>query len=185
MRKPTVGLVAILFCMMLARPAAADPIMGGQLFYTGGDVTITILAATAGFHSELNLYMLNPVRSLAFLGENHQTGLTSTINPGDLGFSVGDELIFGIHVLDTLFSYFMGSGLRNPDGIIHASLYIEGPNTFVVGFEDLHNGGDMDFNDNIFRISGGLRTTVPEPATLALFGIGLIGMGLTRRRKKD
>lgn len=27
-------------------------------------------------------------------------------------------------------------------------------------------------------------TTVPEPGTLALFGIGLAGMGLTRRKKK-
>ena len=32
--------------------------------------------------------------------------------------------------------------------------------------------------------SGSGSVSVPEPGTLALFGIGLFGMGLTRRRKK-
>lgn len=37
--------------------------------------------------------------------------------------------------------------------------------------------------DFAFFLDGGDTVSVPEPGTLALFGIGLVGMGLGRRRK--
>jgi len=42
-------------------------------------------------------------------------------------------------------------------------------------------GGDTSF---VFTWAIGERVNVPEPGTLALFGIGLAGMGLARRRRK-
>jgi hypothetical protein len=42
---------------------------------------------------------------------------------------------------------------------------------------DLYNGG------NGFRYGLALDSSVPEPGTLALLGLGLLGMTLTRRRK--
>ena len=53
--------------------------------------------------------------------------------------------------------------------------------SIIVAFEDLMNGGDRDYNDNIFRFSGGV--TVPEPGTLMLLGMGLLGMALGRLRR--
>ena len=56
-------------------------------------------------------------------------------------------------------------------------------------FELISGGssGDWDF-ENVFGRGGGLSHTnlyaVPEPGTLALFGIGLAAMGLARRKKK-
>ena len=50
-------------------------------------------------------------------------------------------------------------------------------NSFTFG------GTDLDTDDN-FRIESIVIEAIPEPATLALFGVGMLGAGLARRRRK-
>lgn len=52
--------------------------------------------------------------------------------------------------------------------------------SLIVGFEDLL-AGDFDYNDLIVGISD--VKAVPEPSTIALLGLGMLGLGLARRRK--
>ena len=55
-------------------------------------------------------------------------------------------------------------------------------NTFLLAWEDLPNGGDLDHNDFVV-LATGIRP-VPEPGTLALLGTGVMGLlGYARRRK--
>ncbi|GBE90584.1 DUF4114 domain-containing protein [Nostoc cycadae] len=76
----------------------------------------------------------------------------------------------------------------NPDGLQHLMGWKIG-NYLMMGFEDLRNGGDKDYNDTMFVVDFGKdnlkASAVPEPsATLPILGLGALGMLKLRRRRR-
>jgi len=166
--------------------AAASPVLGQQIYYEGGNVSVTVLPYDAGYTS--NLYLLS-AGGPVLIASSSQVG--KVVDLGNLGslynFKPGDELIFGIFVLNTGNSFLTGPGARNGDGVAHATVdYAEGTTSdfATLGFEDIFGGGDLDYNDANFQLEGGIgnvSTRVPEPASLILVVVGMSGLALVSR----
>jgi Domain of unknown function (DUF4114) len=151
------ALIAVAAALVLAAPAKAQSVIGGQLFATGGTVDIVVQPGTAGFTSQL--FLQHPDRTRTNVALNTEVGKHVTVGP----FPAGEELVFGITMGSDL-SFLMGPASRNPDGIAHAKVTETGVRTFLVGFEDLYGGGDRDYDDIVFQFTGNLAPNRPAPA---------------------
>lgn len=54
---------------------------------------------------------------------------------------------------------------------------------YILAWEDLYGGGDWDYNDMVIMVESVNPAPVPEPATMLLFGAGLIGLAGFGRKK--
>jgi hypothetical protein len=181
------SLAALVLGLSFPGGAVATPVVGQQIYYGGGNVTVTVLPYDAAYTSNLYLYSSGgPV----LIANSSQVG--TVVDLGNLatlyGIHSGDELIFGILVLNTGDSFLMGPGSRNPDGTAHAAVdYAEGSSEdyATLGFEDLFGGGDFDYNDALFLLEGSIgeiiEVRVPEPASLTLLLFGLAAVALRVR----
>lgn len=185
--KRTARFVGLLVAFAIVIPASASAlptVLGGQLFYAGGDVTVQVYQNDAGFTNLLELCSAVPEQAVAY---NYEVGKTVTFTAAQLaswGLQSGEELIFCINVLNTGYKWFMGPASRNVDGALHANVVSVGGGVYDVGFEDLYGGGDQDYNDTVFRFSSGVTSTASEPSVALMLLPGLAAIGFARVRRR-
>lgn len=193
-RPIAIAALLALGALVPGQSTAAQALPGTSLYATGDDIWVRFVTYDAQYRNDLYFfaYVGQSPSDAQYLFTNH------TAVPGSeqqvLGsYTLGQEIVFGIYVYDQgwgkYFTYYSGSPANNPDGVGHVSLFkiSDGKYALRVGFEDLYGGGDNDFNDLIFEVSGVTHMVTPEPITMALLGSGLVGLGgagLARRRRQ-
>jgi hypothetical protein len=169
--------LAMIFLASFFSASRVDAVtsVGDQLFYTGGNLHIQNLPADSG--NDNYIYLRTPFDGDKFLfiddGNEHITYSQAELS--SFGIDIGGELLFVIRPNDQPPEFLTGPASRNPDNLPHALITDIGNGSFLVGFEDLLEGGDFDFNDAQFA--------VPEPSSLLVFALGLVGLRFRRRAR--
>ena len=147
--------------------------VGGNLLATSlVDLTFTYLGHEAGYSNDFNAYgnTLN----------NKTNGIGDSFNVANVGAG-----LLGFDFYSNSISQGIANGSNNGFAsfqsfatildITYVGVYYDA----IVLFDDSGAGPDDDADDHII----GIRA-VPEPSIIALFGLGLLGLGFARRSKK-
>lgn len=177
-----------------------DDILSGLEDQTGNGLTLNMISAQTwdgiGASSIILEELAGYKNNTTFGWYNTSTNVSQQIFSGSDGKGSNAEIDFGSQMnvgfyIDsngqTNNRMYTENDLNSHNDIQVAIFKIEElENSYILGWEDLDlnggTGGDRDYQDMIVRVT---VSQVPEPGSLALLGLGLLGLIASRKKAKN
>ena len=145
----------------------------GHLIYDGGTLFVENLNSDSGYDNSIHLRKASGAGEFLFVDDAGGQKSFSQSTLAGYGIDPGEELVFFIKAPDYALPRLSNLGFARITSL---------PDPwFKVAFEDKIIESDRDFN-GVALLAKTVASSVPEPAWLALVGLGLVCLWLGRRR---